>query len=791
FKATSRLIAGTLLLASAFPLLAETSATFLTGPQAGDPVDLALAYVRGHAADYGLTAEDLIDVEITDQYQTRHNGVTHVYLRQRHGSVPVFNGAINVNVARNGVIINVGSRFVSNLASMVNAVAPSISQEEAVLGAADHLAIPATEATLVRIETLGGPTLGARFEGGAISQDEIPVQLMYQPMEDGSVRLSWRLVVNELRNSNWWDLRVDALSGEVLSKNNWTQEHGSVSSSPTYDVIPIPAESPDDTGVAQVTVDNPADLTASPFGWHDDDGTGANDYTDTRGNNVWAQDDLDTNNAGGVRPDGGAGHIFAHVWDPGLDPTAGTNLEASIVNLFYYNNIMHDVAYQYGFDEAGGNFQQNNYGNGGVGNDPVDADAQDGFDTNNANFTTPPDGSRPRMQMFRWVDPFGQVVTVNSPGSIAGDYPANQSNNGGTANGLTADIAIAEDGVGLPNDACEAVSNDLTGKIALILWNQGACNSSVFIVNVANAGAVAAIIIDNTPLPRTSFGGSALIPSVAVGQADGQLIMSTILGATTVNASIDDNPSSVDRDSDLDNGIIAHEYGHGISNRLVGGPSNTNCLFGDERMGEGWSDFWALLLTPRAGDSPFTARGIGNYVVFDTPSGPGIRNFPYTVDMSINPETYADIGTALVPHGVGSIWMQMLWEVHWELVARYGFDPDLYTGTGGNNLLIQLVVDGMKLAPCGPTFLTARDAILSADDVLTGNGSAGSGLNQCEIWRGFAKRGAGVAAVSGGTGVGTEVEDYSIPVGCSAATNYIWDNGFESGDTTAWSSSTP
>ncbi len=73
---------------------------------------------------------------------------------------------------------------------------------------------------------------------------------------------------------------------------------------------------------------------------------------------------------------------------------ANQSENAAITNLFYWTNIIHDVTYQYGFDEASGNFQQNNYGNGGAGNDPVNAEAQDGSGTCNANFSTPGDGSR-------------------------------------------------------------------------------------------------------------------------------------------------------------------------------------------------------------------------------------------------------------------------------------------------------------------------------------------------------------------------------------------------------------
>ena len=73
-----------------------------------------------------------------------------------------------------------------------------------------------------------------------------------------------------------------------------------------------------------------------------------------------------------------------------------------MTNLFYWNNLVHDVMYQYGFDEVSGNFQENNYGRGGSASDYVYAEAQDGGGTNNANFATPVDGGNPRMQMYLW-----------------------------------------------------------------------------------------------------------------------------------------------------------------------------------------------------------------------------------------------------------------------------------------------------------------------------------------------------------------------------------------------------
>ena len=756
---------------------ARVQSGLLTEPSTDAPRSIAEGYLAQVSDEYGLTSADLSDLVVKDEYRTAHNGVTHIYLRQRLNGIEVVNGDANVNIDASGRVFFAGNRFVSDLASAVNVHNPALGALEAIRSAADELGLPSAGVELLATE--GGAAGRATFSRGKLSLDEIPARLMYLPTDDRGVRLVWEAVVRLPDHRNWYQLFVDAVTGETLEKFNWVAEQTEGDSS-SYRVIPFPAESPYDSG--QTLESEPADASASPFGWHDTDGSSGAEFTDTRGNNVFAQTDLDNNNnpAGETVPDGGAGLDFDFLWDPGLDPEAGTNKEAAVVNLFYWNNILHDVLYQYGFDEPSGNFQENNYGNGGLGGDSVNADALDGSGTNNANFATPPDGGNPRMQMYRWTNPFGQLVTINSPGTIAGDYVANPSNSGGTADGLTADMELVIDGVAPTDDACQTVTNDLTGKIALIRWSEGLCNSSVFVANAAAAGAVAAVIIDNQETPYTNFGGSSSIPSVAVGSTDGQLFVDTF--PTTINATIDDNPSvEPDRDSDFDNGVIAHEYGHGVSNRLTGGPSNSGCLGHNEQAGEGWSDWMLLMLNAEASDTRTTIRGTGNYASFRPTDGDGIRNFPYTTDLAVNPQTYEDIGSTNIPHGVGEIWAAMLWEVYWNLVDDYGFDADFYNGTGGNNLAMQLVMDGLKLQPCVPTFVAARDAILAAD--VAGNG----GVNECRIWEGFAKRGLGASAVAGGSGVGDETEAFDLPASCAE----IFEDGFESGDTSAWSATVP
>ncbi|MAN59599.1 MAG: hypothetical protein CMC08_07165 [Flavobacteriaceae bacterium] len=517
---------------------------------------------------------------------------------------------------------------------------------------------------------------------------------------------------------------------------------------------------------------NPADPIASPLGWHDVDGVPGAEYTITRGNNVYAQEDRDDNNGTGASPDGGVNLVFDFEYNFNTNPA--NMVDAVTVNLFYWNNIMHDVWYQYGFDEASGNFQENNYGNGALGSDSVNADAQDGGGTNNANFSTPPDGFNPRMQMYLWSasGPAGKPFTVNN-GPLAGEYTAVPATFGSPLpeTPITEDLVLVEDSdVGIstdPNDACDPILNgvDLTGKIAVI--RRGECEFGFKVLSAENAGAIAVIMVNNVASAPIAMGpgdngGSVTIPSVMVTQADGEAIIAALENNETINGSLfETGPYAID--GDLDNGIIAHEYGHGISNRLTGGPNNTNCLGNAEQMGEGWSDWFGLMLTMEPGDLPEDRRGIGTYATGQPTTGTGIRNAPYSTDFGINGFTYADTNSGAIsqPHGIGFVWATMLWDLTWALIDEYGFDEDVYYGTGGNNIAMQLVIDGIKLQNCSPGFVDGRDAILMADE-LNNNGA-----NKCLIWKVFADRGLGFSASQGSSFNRTDQsEAFDLPQEC-------------------------
>ena len=176
--------------------------------------------------------------------------------------------------------------------------------------------------------------------------------------------------------------------------------------------------------------------------------------------------------------------------------------------------------------------------------------------------------------------------------------------------------------------------------------------------------------------------------------------------------------SNPNRDTSLDNVIIAHEYGHGLSIRLTGGPETSSCLNNDEQAGEGFSDLLGMFMTHLPADTRTTQRGTGDW---SFAVAGGIRNAPYTTDMNVNGYTYAQrSGAGLsIPHGVGFLWATIYWEVYWNIIDMDGFDPDLTAqGSGGNNAAVQLYVEGMKLQPCSPNFVHARDAIFDADQQL-------------------------------------------------------------------------
>ncbi|HJR08621.1 MAG TPA: M36 family metallopeptidase [Pyrinomonadaceae bacterium] len=224
------------------------------------------------------------------------------------------------------------------------------------------------------------------------------------------------------------------------------------------------------------------------------------------------------------------------------------------------------------------------------------------------------------------------------------------------------------------------------------------------------------------------------------------------------------------RDGDLDQDVIIHELTHGVSNRLHANASGlqTDMAGG---MGEGWGDFYGLSINSVIGKTDTDGHGLFPAGAYDTRDYyRGIRRFPYTIKASLgpngkshNPLTFADIdpaqinfddaafpvgtGSANEVHNQGEVWATALWEVRAKLVDKYGM-------ASGNNRMLQLTTDGMKLDPANPTQLNGRDSILAADC------AAAFGVDELEIWEGFRIRGMGFRASTAGIHV---VESFDKP----------------------------
>jgi extracellular elastinolytic metalloproteinase len=747
------------------------------------PREAALRFLQENPSQFNLSATDVADVRVTDEYASKHNGLTHVWVQQQHLGIPVFNGLFGLHVKPDGEVLHLGHRFVSDLKSQINTAAPSLSAAKALEMAMANLGFTGFSVPNLRSKINDRNFI---FEGGAVSKKEIPVSACYAVLNDGKVRLAWSILIDQANTSDMWSIRVDAQTGLIINKLNRTvycsaghvhrlgeacaeqavaQEKTSEAQATNpksaavderYNVFPFPTESPIH-GPRQVLT-NPADPTASPFGWLDTNGADGAEYTYTRGNNVWAFDDSadDDTPSAAESADAGASLNFDFPFSPTAEPTENQN--AAITNLFYVNNAVHDFTYRFGFDEPAGNFQTNNYGNTGAGSDAVLAQALDGSGQNNANFSTPDDGQPGRMQMYLWSRT--GLVTVNAPLTVAGVYDATGTNGWGapiTSTPVTGDVVFASDGTGSASLGCNDLIINATGKIVMV--DRGECQFGKKALEIQQAGGIGCIICNFEEVPvgmdPGNFGGQVNIPTVLMKKSGCDLIrqlagnglnISLMLPAATV-------PNQVD--GSFDNGIIAHEYGHGVSNRLTGGPNNSDCLNNGEQMGEGWSDWLTLVTTLSPGDVAADARGVGAYALRQGAEGRGIRRYPYSTDMAVSPITFGTVAQSSTVHQVGEIWAATLWDLHWAMIEKYGYDANLNNPNSGNARAIQLVIDGMKLQPCSPGFQDGRDAILLADRINY------NGADTCLISTVFARRGLGYQASQGSSNNSADgIEDF-------------------------------
>jgi Zn-dependent metalloprotease len=579
------------------PKMFFSHAGALSQPASGTPDQIARDFLARNRRIFALES-DYRHLKLGNE--DNDAGTTFLNYEQQIEGVTVFHGHVQVAVNSEGQVISVNEGWLLDGYTVKNK--PRLKETRAIKKAFEYAgkAAPGNLVLLEGRDSVGGIAKYASPLGSAY--ENVISDLRVLEVEE-EARLAWHIYV-DVAPGEWYEILLDAKNGELLYRENL---YNDVAQGTVYTQNPGVAGRQLVSFVGDTIINTAA-------GWM---GTS----TVTTGNNVEAYLDTDANNAPDNNNTTGlsVGHAsaanqdFTFPFQTGVDPR--TQRPAVVTNLFYFNNIMHDFVYGLGFTESAGNFQTNNFGRGGTGNDSVRAEAQDGSGTNNANFATPPEGSRPRMQQF--------------------------------------------------------------------LFTQG----------------------------------------------------------TTTLAD--------DRDSSVDGDVVLHEYGHGVSNRLVGGPQNTSCLGGTQAgaMGEAWSDYWAITF--------YNDGRVGEYVTNNATNG--IRRAAYTVPANPIHDSYADLGVGgFQVHRDGEVWAATLWDLRTQL---------------GATITDRLVIQGMKFTPCGPSFLNARDAILQADQNLNG------GANRCTIWTVFARHGMGVSA-QGNNGT-THIAATDLPTDCTGgggATTVFFDN---------------
>lgn len=759
-------------------------------------------WIINNAKKLHLNDRDLSEMIITNSYTTT-NQLTYAYLQQYYIGIKVHNAIYSICMNADGTLASNQSSFVNEIEKKATRTTPTVSATEAVIKAAAYLRLNKPVGLKI-IPDINNTNKYTVFSPAGIAKQNIIASLVWVSIDNGNtVQLAWNISIDVLHSADFMNVRVDVKTGKIIDANNYTvyenisdkKNHQSKNSGSkqsdkiilstnnapnvvadaSYYILPFPIEAPSFGSLT--TVNDPwlnagATNPVTVFGWHSD---GTTQFNYTRGNNVAAYDDRANTNAPGrydTSSTASPNFTFGRIPNFSLQPTTTNNMRAACTNLFYANNIIHDITYQYGFDEASGNFQVNNNGRGGTGNDAVKAQAQDGGGSNNANMSTQPDGQAPTMQMYLWSGP--SSVTVNSPLSIAGNY-ASVEGSVSTNNILNAPLTgvavyYNDDAGGTAHLACGAPANSITGKIAFI--SRGSCNFVTKIKNAQNAGAIAVVMIDNiaeAPFSMSGADNTITIPAFMISQADGATLVAQIAGGESVTL----NPSTP-LDGDYDNGIIAHEYMHGISNRLTGGAATTSCLSNAEEGGEGWSDYLALMTTQNWATTTLAdsliKRSMGTYAFNQPITGGGLRTYPYSLSKTFNPHTYAEMnGTAggSEVHFIGEIWASALWDMTWRIIQQEGtIEPNIYNaaGTGGNVIALNLVMTGLKLQVCSPGFIDARNAILKADTLLY------SGRHTCAIWSAFARRGMGLSASQGSSSsTSDQVTAFDLP----SATNIL------------------
>ncbi|EAU68511.1 putative metalloprotease [Stigmatella aurantiaca DW4/3-1] len=762
---------------------------FLSALRRMGPEQAARAHLSRLSALYGLAPETAAMIPATVGEPPQGHGAVLVTFRQELEGIELFRESLQVLMNERHELVAVSGHLSPHVApgSQAGRLRFTWNAQEAIAAAyADLQGVRWESSSLVQQGPMQGrdafygftPAAGARSPARLLTPAR--ARRVFFSMPDRLVP-AWYVELHTQApeaEADYYSYVIAADDGRLLFRHNLTAADtfsfrvwaDSVSPYLPHDGPQGLAGTPHPTGIpdgyqAPFVAPNAVTLSNAPFSRNDPWlPTGA---SETVGNNVDAYVDIsgsDGLDGSDFRASLSGTSTFDRVYDVTLDPGSSAQQRmAAVTQLFYVNNFLHDWYYDAGFTEATGNAQQDNYGRGGLGNDSLRAEAQDFSGTSTSSMATPADGARPKMQMYVFAPNPLQSITVVSPPEVAGKKGSRWATFGPRVFNVTGQLVLAKDGTGSPTDGCQVQQGTPAGKILLI--DRGSCTDPVKVKNAQNAGALGVIIahtLSGPPPDLTGTDASITTPVLSMGWADAKDLKAQLLNGP-VEVRLVREPAAF-RDGALDTSLVAHEWGHYMSNRLI---ANANGLTNNQgrAMGEGWADFQALLLMARAEDAqlPGNAGFSGAYAVGGHVSSGGdsdghyfgLRRYPYSSNFSLNPLTFKYIanGVALPTtapsnprlsgfsnasiYNSGEVWASMLWECYTSLLRD---SPRLSFEEAQRRMKRYLVLSS-QLTPVAPTFLQARDALLAA-------ALAESWEDFRLFHAAFARRGAGLRAVA-------------------------------------------
>lgn len=784
--------------------------TFLWTPEGMTPATVGpltrQALIESWARDYlsrqasvlGLTPVMIRDAELTEVHDLGR-GPLIARFQQRHAGLPVFTRHLNVMMRPSGDLVATSGYFAADLEpSEADATRFSMSVPEAIALAFAELG-GSLDASAFTLDTVRGEytsyAAASLADGVALTRNPRTKKVLY-PLPLRLVPAYYVELMTQQSDGSGqqaYSFAISANDGATLFRKNLVSQAAysyRVFADPTginqpldapigNDYAPFPGTGPDDilmrtSATAElVTLEHGPISTGDPWlppGATVTTGNNVDAYIDsgvdpsaspvtvTRGNTY-------VEGSGDTRASTTGANTFDYAIVADQNPAGNSARHAANVNLFYLSNWLHDWWYDHGFDEAAGNAQSSNFGRGGKEADPLIAQGQDSSGRNNSAMFTFADGLSPIMQMYLWDGEITGEVSVQNPAGMP-PLPFAAAPYGPKSYNVTNDGVLVNDGVGASNtDGCAAGSATasappqptLQNKIALI--DQGNCDFTTKTRFAQASGAVAAVIVlsgnDLQFAAPTPAADTSSIPTVFIRNTDGQILKDILAGGGTLRLLLRRDPS-IDRDGTLDNQLIAHEFFHYVSNRLVGDNTGLGNNQG-KSLGEGWSDMNALLLSIRPQDRWVAGNDLwqGSYPLAYYVTADyyyGIRRVPYSTDFSRNALTFKHIAdgvplptsapmrgslsTNAQVHNAGEIWATMLLECYAGILRRGDLDFDQ-----AQDRMKDYLIAGLKMTPASPTFTEARDALLAA--VL-----ATDYRDFAACARGFARRGAGLDAVS-------------------------------------------